>query len=352
MDLHGSTVEFHNVRREFGSVVALNDFSLKIKPGELVTLLGPSGCGKTTALRILAGIDKDHSGIVEIDGKEMSRVPANKRNIGMVFQAYSLFPNMTAKENVEYGLRVRGVDSAKRAKRALELLDLVGLSHHSDRRPNQLSGGQQQRVALARALAIEPSVLLLDEPLSALDAQVRSQLRDEIRRIQKSIGITTLFVTHDQEEAMAVSDRVGVMNKGNLEQIDDPSHLYNKPKTSFVAGFVGITNKIPAVTHSKNEVMVLNQVLDISEYAPDIAKGEEVHALIRPEAITLSSASKGATVVTKSFLGPMTRVGVDVGLPELVYAEMSSKDAKKFDTGGHVSVSVASESVMVAHVSA
>jgi len=270
MDIHGSTVEFHGVRRVFGNVVALNDFSLKIKPGELVTLLGPSGCGKTTALRILAGIDNEHGGVVEIDGKEMSKIPANKRNIGMVFQAYSLFPNMTARENVEYGLRVRGVDSAKRAKRSLELLELIGLGTHADRRPNQLSGGQQQRVALARALAIEPSVLLLDEPLSALDAQVRTQLRDEIRRIQKSIGITTLFVTHDQEEAMAVSDRVGVMNKGNLEQIDDPSQLYNKPKTPFVAGFVGVTNRIRGVAHSKNEVLVLDQVVEISEHAPAI----------------------------------------------------------------------------------
>ena len=350
MDLHGSTVEFHNVKRVFGNVVALNDFSLKIKPGEMVTLLGPSGCGKTTALRILAGIDKEHSGVVEIDGKDMSRIAANKRNIGMVFQAYSLFPNMSAKENVEYGLRVRGIDSAQRTKRAVELLELVGLEHHQSRRPNQLSGGQQQRVALARALAIQPSVLLLDEPLSALDAQVRSQLRDEIRHIQSTIGITTLFVTHDQEEAMAISDRVGVMNKGNLEQIDDPNKLYNKPKTSFVAGFVGTTNKILAVAHSKNEVMVLSQILEISENAPDIIKGEALYALIRPESISISSASKGPTVITKSFLGPMTRVGIDVGLPELVYAEMSSKEAKKFDTGDHVEVHVANDAVMVANV--
>ncbi len=351
MDIHGSTVEFHGVTRKFGNVTALNDFSLKIKSGEFVTLLGPSGCGKTTALRILAGIDKEHTGIVEIDGKDMSSIPANKRNIGMVFQAYSLFPNMTARENVEYGLRVRGVDAVKRSKRALELLELVGLATQSDRRSTQLSGGQQQRVALARALAIEPSVLLLDEPLSALDAQVRTQLRDEIRRIQKSIGITTLFVTHDQEEAMAASDRVGVMNKGNLEQIDEPGNLYNKPKTPFVAGFVGITNRVPAVANSKNEVLVLNQVIDISEHAPSIKKGEEVHALIRPEAISLEKSNKGSTVITKSFLGPMTRVGVDVGLANLVYVEMSSKEAKKFDTGDHVDLTIASDSVMVTYAS-
>jgi putative spermidine/putrescine transport system ATP-binding protein len=347
MELHGSTVEFRNVKRTFGNVKALNDFSLTIKPGELVTLLGPSGCGKTTALRILAGIDKDHEGIVEIDGKDMSAVAANKRNIGMVFQAYSLFPNMTAVENVGYGLRVRGVDSHKRDSRARELLDLVGLSTQADRRPTQLSGGQQQRVALARALAIEPSVLLLDEPLSALDAQVRAQLREEIRRIQSSIGISTLFVTHDQEEAMSISDRVGVMNKGVLEQIDEPGKLYNKPKTSFVAGFVGLTNYIPAVMESKSSVIVLNQVIDVSDHSVDAKKGEEVRALVRPEELQVEKASEGAVVITKSFLGPITRLGIDAGTPELIYAEVTSKEAKKFDTGDNVKVSIHSDSVMV-----
>ena len=350
MDIHGSTVEFRNVKRTFGTVKALDDFSLTIRPGELVTLLGPSGCGKTTALRILAGIDKYHEGIVEIDGKDMSKVPANRRNIGMVFQAYSLFPNMTAIENVGYGLRVRGVDSAKREARARELLDLVGLSTQADRRPTQLSGGQQQRVALARALAIEPSVLLLDEPLSALDAQVRSQLRDEIRRIQSTIGISTLFVTHDQEEAMAISDRVGVMNKGILEQIDDPGRLYNKPKTTFVAGFVGLTNYIPAVTESKSEVLVLNQVLGISDYSPAVTKGKEVRALIRPEELHVEKANSGAIVITKSFLGPITRLGIDAGTPELIYAEVTSKEAKKYDTGDHVAISINSDSVMIQYV--
>ena len=350
MDLHGSTVEFRNVKRTFGTVKALDDFSLTIKPGELVTLLGPSGCGKTTALRILAGIDKEHEGIVEIDGKDMSQVPANKRNIGMVFQAYSLFPNMTAIENVAYGLRVRGVDSHKREARARELLDLVGLSTQADRRPTQLSGGQQQRVALARALAIEPSVLLLDEPLSALDAQVRAQLREEIRRIQSTIGISTLFVTHDQEEAMAISDRVGVMNKGVLEQIDEPGKLYNKPRTPFVAGFVGLTNYIPAVMDSKSTVLVLNQVLDVSDHSAEAKKGEEVRALVRPEELQVDKANDGSTVITKSFLGPVSRLGIDVGSPALIYAELTSKEARKFDTGDNVKLSINSDSVMIEYV--
>jgi len=349
-DTHGSTVEFRNVKRIFGNVRALDDFSLTINPGEMVTLLGPSGCGKTTALRILAGIDKDHEGTVTIDGKDMSGVAANQRNIGMVFQAYSLFPNMTAIENVAYGLRVRGVDATKRLAKAGELLELVGLSAQADRRSNQLSGGQQQRVALARALAIQPSVLLLDEPLSALDAKVRAQLRDEIRRIQSTIGISTLFVTHDQEEAMAISDRVGVMNKGILEQIDEPGKLYNKPKTTFVAGFIGLTNYVPAVAYSKSAVTVLGQQIDISDHSPAVAKGAEVTALIRPEEFQVERASEGATIITKSFLGPFTRLGIDVGMNDLVYAEVTSKEAKKFDTGDFVKLLVHADSVMIENV--
>ncbi len=344
---HGSIVEFKEVSRNFGSVRALNSFNLVLNPGELVTLLGPSGCGKTTALRILAGIDSEHGGVVEIDGQEMGKVPANKRNIGMVFQAYSLFPNMTALENVGYGLRVRSVDATKRDKKAQVLLDLVGLAEQSNRRPSELSGGQQQRVALARALAIEPRVLLLDEPLSALDAQVRSQLRDEIRRIQTRLGITTLFVTHDQEEAMAISDRVGVMNKGNLEQIDIPTRLYNKPITPFVAGFVGLTNYIPAIVDSKSSILILDQVLDISDYSPEVKKGEQVLALIRPEEFHVEKAGEGATIITKSFLGPITRLGIDAGTPDLVYAEVTSKEAKKFDTGDYVKLSISSDLVMI-----
>ena len=347
---HGSVVEFESVTRSFGSITALRDFSLVLHPGELISLLGPSGCGKTTALRILAGIDKDHTGLVKIDGKPMTNVGANKRNIGMVFQAYSLFPNMTALENVGYGLRVRGIDSTARGKKAKDLLELVGLGEQSNRRPTELSGGQQQRVALARALAIEPRVLLLDEPLSALDAQVRSQLREEIRRIQTTLGITTLFVTHDQEEAMTISDRVGVMNKGNLEQIDAPSNLYNKPLTPIVAGFVGLTNYIQGFMESKSEVQVLNHLLDISDHSPSLKKGEEVRVLVRPESISITKASSGATVLTKSFLGPMTRIGLDAGLKELIYAEVPSKEAKKFDTGDHVKISIGTDSVMVESV--
>jgi len=242
----GSAVEMINLQRIFGDVKALDGLNLTIKPGQLVALLGPSGCGKTTALRLLAGLDLANGGQITVDGRDITNVPANKRDMGMVFQAYSLFPNLTAVENVAFGLKVRGISEEIRITKAKELLDLVGLSKEANRYSHQLSGGQQQRVALARALAIEPKVLLLDEPLSALDAKVRTQLRDEIRRIQLEVGTTTLFVTHDQEEAMAMADLVGVMSNGKLEQIAAPDDIYANPATAFVASFVGAMNRIPA----------------------------------------------------------------------------------------------------------
>ena len=240
----GVAVELTGLRRSYGPVQALDDLTLRLAPGELVALLGPSGCGKTTALRCLAGLEDPDEGRIEVDGKDLTRVPTNKRDLGMVFQAYSLFPHMTARQNVEFGLQLRRQSGQQRRARAAEMLELVGLSTQADRFAHQMSGGQQQRVALARALAIEPQVLLLDEPLSALDAKVRVQLRDEIRRIQLEVGTTTLFVTHDQEEALAVADRVGVMRSGRLEQIAAPEELYSRPVNDFVADFVGVTNRL------------------------------------------------------------------------------------------------------------
>src|SRR5579875_2907223 len=224
-------IRFEGVQRQYGAVTALAGLDLEINDGELVALLGPSGCGKTTALRILGGFDRPTSGRVLVDGRDVTDVPPNKRDMGMVFQAYSLFPNMDARSNVAFGLRMRGRDKASRLKRADELLELVGLSEVADRYAHQLSGGQQQRVAIARALAIEPKVLLLDEPLSALDARVRAQLRAEIRSLQQRLQITTLFVTHDQSEALSLADRVGVMHDGRLEQLDTPEAVYRHPAT-------------------------------------------------------------------------------------------------------------------------
>ena len=272
-----------NITKRFANVTALDNFNLEVKVGELVALLGPSGCGKTTALRVVAGLESQDSGSVRIGDSDITATPAHKRNMGMVFQAYSLFPNLTAEENVAFGLQMRKVSKGVRLKKAKELLELVGLPAHANRFTHQLSGGQQQRVALARALAFEPEILLLDEPLSALDAQVRVNLREEIRRLQISLGTTTLFVTHDQEEAMAISDRVGVMNNGVLEQIDTPDVLYNHPATNFVASFVGVMNKISSQLN-EGHVEVFGKRLKA-------IKGEngagKVYALVRPEAVNV-----------------------------------------------------------------
>lgn len=349
-----SKVSLQSLSKHYGEVAALSDFSLEMRTGEMVSLLGPSGCGKTTVLRILGGLDPDHGGQIFVDGENITGTTSDKRNMGMVFQAYSLFPNMTVVENVEYGLRVRKVSPEIRRKKSMELLEMVHLSHRSDAHPAQLSGGQQQRVALARALAIEPKVLLLDEPLSALDAQVRVQIREEIRRIQLETETTTLFVTHDQEEAMSVSDRVGVMSAGRLEQIDSPAVLYNKPASAFVASFVGVTNKIPAEIDGKGRVRVLNQKIDLSKNSSGISAGSPVLALVRPENIILTSDSdeeaQAGSVITKSFLGPLTKIGVDLGMSNLVYVNMNSQEARKIDVGGRVALKITSEELMVANV--
>ena len=302
---NGVAVELNDLTRVYGSVKALDGLTLHIAPGELVALLGPSGCGKTTALRILAGLDEATSGTVSVGGQDVSNVPANKRDMGMVFQAYSLFPHLTVLDNVAFGLKMRGKPKSERTSRAADMLDLVGLSAHKHKYASELSGGQQQRVALARALAIQPRVLLLDEPLSALDAKVRAQLRDEIRRVQLEVGTTTLFVTHDQEEALAVADRVGVMSQGRLEQLAAPADLYANPATPFVAEFVGLNNKVPAEVSGGRA-----QLLGTSVPALDgsVSEGKGL-AMVRPESVTVSSDPAGtSTISSVAFLGPISRV--------------------------------------------
>jgi putative spermidine/putrescine transport system ATP-binding protein len=334
---HGVGVAFEDLHRWYGPVHALNGLTIDIAPGELVALLGPSGCGKTTALRALGGLDDVDEGRILVGGRDITRLPANKRNMGIVFQAYSLFPNMTARDNVAYGLRLRGVDGAARKTKANEMLELVGLGQQAGRYPHQMSGGQQQRVALARALAIEPSVLLLDEPLSALDARVRRQLREEIRRIQIMIGITTLFVTHDQEEALAMGDRVGVMSAGRLEQIAAPAELYDRPKTRFVAEFVGLTNRIDA-TAAGGVVNVLGKAVPLLEGS---AQSGPVKALVRPENVRLARADDGtARVAAVSFLGSLCRAQVTMPDESLVVAQMSAADATDLGPGTPVTVGV------------
>jgi putative spermidine/putrescine transport system ATP-binding protein len=274
-------------------------------------------------------------------------VPPNKRDMGMVFQAYSLFPNMDVRTNVAFGLRMRRQDKAKRFTRAEELLALVGLSETAHRYPYQLSGGQQQRVAIARALAIEPTVLLLDEPLSALDARVRTQLRAEIRSLQQRLGITTLFVTHDQSEALSIADRVGVMHAGRLEQLDTPENVYRRPTTQFVAEFVGAMNRLPGRLGDNNDVRVLGQRLTLLN--PNGEKpGEAVDALLRPEAIEIVPDSAGAgTVTDRTFLGSAVRLEVTLDTGEKVLVESSSLSAH-VKLGDRVAVRVLADSVVVA----
>ena len=348
------TLELRGVSRHFGPVKALDGLDLTVQPGEMVALLGPSGCGKTTALRIVAGLEIATGGELLLNGERYNETPANHRDMGMVFQSYSLFPNLTVSENIDYGLRVRKVDSAARQKRIMEMLELVSLESKAKSYPHQLSGGQQQRVALARALAIQPRVLLLDEPLSALDAQVRGQIREEIRRIQLDLGITTLFVTHDQEEAMAISDRVGVMSHGRLEQIDRPIVLYNSPATPFVATFVGLANRIPAEITAKGKARVLNQKVNILDLAPDFVEGTQVNVIIRPESLELVSehdedATRGI-VALKSFLGPMTKVGIAVEGAPLIHLNIASREVRKLEIGDRIAFKISSDEVMAEHV--
>lgn len=332
--MSNSSLELKNVTRRFKDMVALDSLNLEVGAGELVALLGPSGCGKTTALRIVAGLDKADEGQVVLKGQEINSLPAHKRNMGMVFQAYSLFPNMTAAENVAFGLQMRKVSKNKRRDRANELLELVGLPSHAHRFTHQLSGGQQQRVALARALAIQPEVLLLDEPLSALDAKVRTNLREEIRRLQLSLGTTTIFVTHDQEEAMAVSDRVAVMNKGRIEQIDSPDVLYNSPATDFVAGFVGSMNRIQATKTGKN-LFLIGKTVAASKVGPNIEGS--VTALVRHESVRVSvDANSNIVILNRSFLGPVSRITCQLPDGGLVHSMMSSAESAALRPGDKV----------------
>ncbi len=331
----GATVRLADVSRSFGTVRALDHLTLELAPGELVALLGPSGCGKTTALRALAGFETIDSGQVLLDGRDISRVPARRRGMGMVFQSYSLFPTMTAAANVAFGLRLRGADSRRRQSRSMELLEQVGLTEAADRYPHQLSGGQQQRVALARALAIEPRVLLLDEPLSALDARVRLQLREQIRVLATRTGTTTLFVTHDQEEALSIADRVGVMAAGRLQQLATPAELYARPAGAFVAEFIGTMNRVPGTMIDASTVAVLGGRAPVASTGPDLSggpaldrrPGTEVDVLVRPEGLRASLVDHGDAIVSgRTFLGSTTRLHLVLGGATTVLVDTDSLD--------------------------
>ncbi|GAB3848454.1 ABC transporter ATP-binding protein [Nesterenkonia populi] len=327
-------VVLEGVSKAFGTTTVLQNMDLTLTAGEFVTVLGPSGCGKTTALRILAGFENPTTGRVLVGGRDLTGIAPNRRGIGMVFQAYSLFPNMTVQENVEYGLRVRKVAKEKRRRTAQDMLEMCGLEQFGSRFPHQLSGGQQQRVALARALATQPEVLLLDEPLSALDATVRVQIRDEIRRLQQQLGITTMFVTHDQEEALAIADRVAVLNSGVIEQIDAPHEVYQRPASEFVARFVGTVTELGAPSGFAGGELAARQ------------PGENLDTLfVRPEDLMLVPAEDGdCTVASQVYTGERTiiRAAAPEGDLELV-SSVSASEAAGLVPGTRVRPQVISE---------
>ncbi|MFC9969834.1 ABC transporter ATP-binding protein [Spirillospora sp. NPDC127200] len=334
-------VVLEGLTKRYGSHVALDAVEVSVAKGEMLALLGPSGCGKTTLLRCVAGLDEADGGTISIGGADVTRLAARKRPIGMVFQSYALFPNLSAAGNIAFPLTVRRRPKHEIAARVEELLALVGLESHGDRLPNRLSGGQQQRVALARALAPDPEVLLLDEPLSALDAQVRTRLRDEVRRIQHQVGITTVFVTHDQSEALAISDRVAVMNNGRIEQCAPPPEIYEAPSTRFAAGFVGNRNTLEL--EAADGRVAWGGAFEVAAPA-----GGRALCLFRPEDVQVTADGPGlaATVDVKVFLGAVTRVYATAE-GTTVFADVPSRAAASLEEGQRVKVRVAPDCVQV-----
>ena len=310
-------LEIDDLRKSFGQQNVVQKFDLAIERGEFISFLGPSGCGKTTTLRMVAGFESPSSGAIRIDARDVTGLRPNKRNVGMVFQSYALFPNMTVAENAGFGLKVAKWPAAEIGPRVEEMLKLIKLPTLGARYPYQLSGGQQQRVALARALAVKPQVLLLDEPLSALDAKIRVSLREEIRALQRALGITTIYVTHDQEEALSVSDRIVVMNEGRVEQIGTPFEIYNYPRTRFVASFVGTLNILRGrvIDAAGGKIAVDDQEILASQGIADAQAGDVRSVALRPEAVTLNNPGDGrnrmhGTIEEVSFLGSVVRIRV------------------------------------------
>jgi spermidine/putrescine transport system ATP-binding protein len=317
------SVELQRIGKRFDDLVAVDDLSLELRSGEFFTLLGPSGCGKTTTLRMIAGFEQPSEGLIRIEGADVAGLPPHRRPTNTVFQSYALFPHMSVEDNVAFGLRRKRVPKPEIARRVAAELERVGLAAEARRRPAQLSGGQQQRVALARALVNLPKVLLLDEPLGALDLKLRKGLQIELKRIQREVGITFVYVTHDQEEALTMSDRIAVMNRGRVEQVGDPEQVYERPATTFVAGFIGVSNLIPAVVAGPGEVHLDNGP---SVRVPEngLATGERCHAVVRPEKLRIETLERGApssnglprvegVVESSLYLGTATQIVVDLG---------------------------------------
>lgn len=337
-------LEVKNVTKTFGNFVALEDVSIDVYPGELVCILGPSGCGKTTLLRVIAGLEEQNVGQVILMGEDISKKPTSERECGIVFQSYALFPNLTAAQNVAYGLKASSFKKEERPARTQKMLDLVGLGDIGVKYPAQLSGGQQQRVALARALAPRPSMLLLDEPLSALDAKVRVYLRSEIRDLQQRLGITTIMVTHDQEEALTMADRIILIESGKIVQCDSPQSIYHTPNDTFVAGFIGVMNFLNGwQLDDENDLCFGNYTLKVANIQADKFRGKTVTVTIRPEDIRVLETSDSGenvlvTVVEKvEFRGPSYRLYLRLQLDDatleapLIEADLPAEKLERLD---------------------
>ncbi|MEO8544400.1 MAG: ABC transporter ATP-binding protein [Betaproteobacteria bacterium] len=347
-------LEISGLTKSFGSHVAVRDFAIEVERGEFVTFLGPSGCGKTTILRMLAGFEKPSEGMIRFDGRDVTWLPTNQRNIGMVFQSYALFPNMNVADNIGFGLKVARMPLPQIRARVDEMLALIKLTGLADRYPWQLSGGQQQRVALARALANKPQLMLLDEPLSALDAKIRVSLREEIRGLQRELGFTSIFVTHDQEEALSISDRIVVLNEGRAEQIGTPAEVYNFPLTRFVASFVGTLNLLSGsvIDGATGRISVGNQQLMTSQPMADVAKGQSRSLAIRPEAIVFEPPQPGrnslaATVQEVHFLGSIVRIRASMGSEVLSLDVFNDPNRALPRRGEQVTLGFSHESLLV-----
>ena len=352
--VHVDGVSKRYAHRVKGEVYAARDVRLDVAPGEFVALLGPSGCGKTTTLRMIAGFERPDAGAVRFGGQDVTQLPANQRNIGFVFQNYALFPHLSVFENVAYGLQVRGMDAKTIAHSVGDVLALVGLAGYEHQFSGQLSGGEQQRVALARAIVIKPQVLLFDEPLSNLDARLRVQMRIEIRELQQRLGITAIYVTHDQEEAMAVADRIAVMSAGSVVQEGSAQDLYLRPTNEFVATFVGRVNLVPALVRDVREgiatVEALGGVLQVPTHGAAVASGAAVKLVLRPEAIDVLGAGQGpltAQLVSRTFLGEKSEYVVHCGDQTLLAVRYSSGAADAKVADGAVSLRIAEGAVTV-----
>lgn len=316
------TINVDKVVKKFGDNTVINGLSLNIKPGELFTLLGPSGCGKTTLLRMIIGFNSIDGGKIEVNGKMINKIPVSNRNMGMVFQNYAIFPHMNVRGNIRFGLKNRKIEKEEMEKRIDDILEVVKIEDYQDRMPDKLSGGQQQRVALARAIVIHPDVLLMDEPLSNLDAKLRVEMRNAIKTIQQQVGITTVYVTHDQEEALAISDRIAVMNGGVIQQLGQPKEIYERPANIFVSKFIGTSNILPStveVIEGKKHIRFTDSYREVVPNMSDrVGNGEEVLVSVRPQEFLITKDSNGIKAVIKStmFLGVNTHYFVDIGNDE------------------------------------